>query len=61
MSSKEIESWKGFEYPLKEENGVFFNEMFSECILCSVNKIFTIHFLKTFSIVISGVYFMKKV
>ena len=27
MSTKEIESWKGFEYALKEENGILFNKM----------------------------------
>ena len=30
--TREIESWKGFEYALKEENGVLFNEMLSDCI-----------------------------
>lgn len=29
--SKEIESWKDFEYALKEENGLLFNRMLSEC------------------------------
>jgi hypothetical protein len=29
--TKEIESWKGFQYALKEENGILFNQMLSEC------------------------------
>jgi hypothetical protein len=29
--TKEIESWKGFEYALREENRILFNKMFSEC------------------------------
>jgi hypothetical protein len=29
--ANEIESWKDFEYALKEENGLFFNRMLSEC------------------------------
>ena len=29
--TKEIESWKGFEYALKEENRILFNKMLSEC------------------------------
>ena len=28
---KEIESWKGFEYALREENRILFNKMLSEC------------------------------
>jgi hypothetical protein len=28
---KEIESWKGFEYALKEENRLLFSKMLSEC------------------------------
>ena len=30
--TKEIESWKDFEYALKEENRLLFNRMLSECI-----------------------------
>jgi hypothetical protein len=30
--AKEIESWKGFEYALREENRILFNNMLSECI-----------------------------
>jgi hypothetical protein len=30
--AKEIESWKGFEYALREENRILFNKMLSECI-----------------------------
>jgi len=29
--TKEIESWKDFEYALKEENRILFNQMLSEC------------------------------
>ena len=29
--ANEIESWKAFEYALKEENGLLFNRMLSEC------------------------------
>lgn len=29
---KEIESWKGFEYALREENRILFHKMLSECI-----------------------------
>jgi hypothetical protein len=29
--SKEIESWKGFEYALREENSSLFSKMLSEC------------------------------
>ena len=29
--TKEIESWKGFEYALREENRILFNKMLSEC------------------------------
>jgi hypothetical protein len=28
---KEIESWKGFEYSLREENRLLFNKMLTEC------------------------------
>ena len=28
---KEIESWKGFEYALREENRILFHEMLNEC------------------------------
>jgi len=30
--AKEIESWKGFEYALREENRILFNNMLTECI-----------------------------
>ena len=30
--TKEIESWKDFEYALREENGILFNKMLSECV-----------------------------
>jgi hypothetical protein len=29
--TKEIDSWKGFEYALREENRILFNKMLSEC------------------------------
>ncbi len=29
---KEIESWKGFEYSLREENRILFHEMLNECM-----------------------------
>jgi hypothetical protein len=29
--AKEIESWKGFEYALREENRILFHEMLNEC------------------------------
>jgi hypothetical protein len=29
--SKEIESWKGFEYALREDNRILFHEMLNEC------------------------------
>jgi hypothetical protein len=29
--TKEIESWKGFEYALREENRILFNKMIEEC------------------------------
>jgi len=29
--TKEIESWKGFEYALREENRILFSKMLSEC------------------------------
>ena len=29
--ANEIESWKDFEYALKEDNGLLFNRMLSEC------------------------------
>jgi hypothetical protein len=29
--TREIESWKGFEYALREENRLLFNKMLSEC------------------------------
>jgi hypothetical protein len=28
---KEFESWKGFEYALREENRILFHEMLNEC------------------------------
>ena len=31
MLAKEIESWKDFEYALREENTNLFKKMFSEC------------------------------
>jgi hypothetical protein len=31
LLTKEIESWKGFEYALREENRILFNKMLSEC------------------------------
>ena len=31
LITKEIESWKGFEYALREENRIPFNKMLSEC------------------------------
>ena len=31
LLTKEIESWKGFEYALREENRLLFNKMLSEC------------------------------
>jgi hypothetical protein len=31
LITKEIESWKGFEYALREENRILFNKMLSEC------------------------------
>ena len=30
--AREIESWKSFEYALREENRILFNKMLSECI-----------------------------
>jgi hypothetical protein len=30
--TKEIESWKGFEYALREENRILFNKMIEECV-----------------------------
>jgi hypothetical protein len=30
--AEEIESWKGFEYALREENRIIFHKMLSECI-----------------------------
>lgn len=32
--AEEIESWKGFEYVLREENRIVFHMMLSECIKC---------------------------
>ena len=29
---KEIESWKGFEYALREPNAILFNKMLKECM-----------------------------
>jgi len=29
--TREIESWEGFEYALREENRLLFNKMLSEC------------------------------
>ena len=29
--AREIESWKGFEYALREENRILFNKMLTEC------------------------------
>jgi hypothetical protein len=29
--TKEIESWVGFEYALREENGILFDRMLSKC------------------------------
>jgi hypothetical protein len=29
--AREIESWKSFEYALREENRILFNKMLSEC------------------------------
>ena len=29
--TKEIESWKGFEFALREENRILFHEMLNEC------------------------------
>ena len=31
LITKEIESWKGFEYALREENRILFSNMLSEC------------------------------
>ena len=31
LLTKEIESWKGFEYALREENRSLFNKMIEEC------------------------------
>jgi hypothetical protein len=31
MLAREIESWKGFEYALREENRILFNKMLTEC------------------------------
>ncbi len=31
--AKEIESWKGFEYALREENRILFHEMLNECFM----------------------------
>jgi hypothetical protein len=30
--AKEIESWKGFEYALREPNAILFNKMLKECL-----------------------------
>jgi hypothetical protein len=30
--SKEVESWKGFEYALRNPNTILFNEMLKECV-----------------------------
>jgi hypothetical protein len=29
---KEVESWKGFEYALREQNATLFNKMLKECL-----------------------------
>ena len=29
--TKELQSWKGFQYALREENRILFNKMLSEC------------------------------
>lgn len=29
--TKEVQSWKGFQYALREENRILFNKMLSEC------------------------------
>jgi hypothetical protein len=29
--AREIKSWKGFEYALREENRILFNKMLTEC------------------------------
>ena len=31
LITKEIESWKGFEYALREENRILFSKILSEC------------------------------
>ena len=30
--TKEIESWKGFEYALRQPNATLFNKMLTECL-----------------------------
>ena len=30
--AKEVESWKGFEYALKQPNAILFNKMLTECL-----------------------------
>ncbi|MGI8832360.1 MAG: hypothetical protein ACR2IS_06965 [Nitrososphaeraceae archaeon] len=30
--TKEIESWKGFEYALRQPNAILFNKMLTECL-----------------------------
>jgi hypothetical protein len=30
--AKEVESWKGFEYALREPNATLFNKMLTECL-----------------------------
>ena len=30
--AKEVKSWKGFEYALREPNATFFNKMLTECL-----------------------------
>ena len=30
--TQEIQSWKGFEYALREENRLLFNKMLTECL-----------------------------
>jgi hypothetical protein len=30
--TKEVESWKGFEYALREPNATLFNKMLTECL-----------------------------
>ena len=32
MLEKEIDSWKGFEYALRQPNTILFNRMLTECL-----------------------------